>query len=76
MEPSTAPGLVRRAEQAGGAIHDARIAAIYLEHGVEEFWTVDRDDFSRFPDLRTRNPMIATLREPVATYAARRPKRR
>jgi uncharacterized protein len=68
-------GLVRRAEQAGGAIHDARIAAICLEHGVEEFWTVDRD-FSRFPDLRTRNPMIATLQEPVATYAVRRPKRR
>ncbi|GAB4170929.1 MAG: hypothetical protein Fur0032_09980 [Terrimicrobiaceae bacterium] len=40
----------------GAAIHDARIAASCLVAGVRELWTVDRD-FSRFPSLRTRNPL-------------------
>jgi toxin-antitoxin system PIN domain toxin len=40
---------------AGPKIHDARIAAICLRHGIEELWTIDRD-FSRFPSLRVRNP--------------------
>lgn len=40
----------------GGRIHDARIAACCLAHGVSELWTVDRD-FSRFPALKTRNPL-------------------
>jgi uncharacterized protein len=38
-------------------IHDARIAAICLQHGVTELWTADRD-FSRFPKLKTRNPLV------------------
>jgi toxin-antitoxin system PIN domain toxin len=42
---------------AGPMVHDARIAAICLEHGVREFWTADRD-FSRFPQLNCRNPLI------------------
>ena len=42
----------------GGQIHDARIAAICLQHGVSELWTADRD-FSRFPALKTRNPLIS-----------------
>ena len=37
-------------------VHDARIAAICLDHGVSELWTADRD-FSKFPELRTRNPL-------------------
>lgn len=41
----------------GPMVHDARIAAICLEHGVREFWTADRD-FSRFPALNCRNPLI------------------
>lgn len=41
----------------GGAIHDARVAAICLSHGVAELWSADRD-FSRFPALKTRNPLI------------------
>jgi toxin-antitoxin system PIN domain toxin len=41
----------------GAMIHDARIAAICLAHGVRELWTADRD-FSRFPTLKTRNPLI------------------
>jgi len=41
----------------GAMIHDARIAAICLEHGVSELWTADRD-FGRFPTLKTRNPLV------------------
>lgn len=41
----------------GAAIHDARIAAICLDHGVHELWSVDRD-FSKFPGLRVRNPLV------------------
>jgi toxin-antitoxin system PIN domain toxin len=40
----------------GPMIHDARVAACCLHHGVTELWTADRD-FSRFPTLRTRNPL-------------------
>jgi toxin-antitoxin system PIN domain toxin len=49
--------LVRAAKVLGPRIHDARIAAICLHHGVRELWTADRD-FSRFPALRTRNPLV------------------
>jgi len=41
---------------AGPKVHDARIAAICLQHGIRELWTIDRD-FSRFPELRARNPL-------------------
>ncbi|HLI20012.1 MAG TPA: TA system VapC family ribonuclease toxin [Stellaceae bacterium] len=43
---------------AGGQVHDARIAAICLQHGVRELWSADRD-FSRFPELNIVNPLIA-----------------
>lgn len=46
---------------AGGTIHDARIAAICLSHGVSELWSADRD-FSRFPALVIRNPLIEDTR--------------
>lgn len=41
----------------GPQIHDARIAAICLAHGVAELWSADRD-YSRFPQLRVRNPLV------------------
>jgi uncharacterized protein len=41
----------------GAKIHDARIAAICLDHSVSELWTADRD-FGRFPTLKTRNPLV------------------
>ena len=41
----------------GPQVHDARVAAICLQHGVDELWTADRD-FSRLPKLRTRNPLV------------------
>jgi len=48
--------IVRRGVS-GAKLHDARIAAICLSHGVSELWTADRD-FSYFPELRTRNPLV------------------
>ena len=42
----------------GPMVQDARVAAICLSHGIDEFWTADRD-FSRFPSLVTRNPLLA-----------------
>ena len=41
----------------GGRVHEARIAAICTLHGVKELWSADRD-FSRFPGLKVRNPLI------------------
>jgi hypothetical protein len=41
----------------GPKVHDARIAAICLVHGVRELWTADRD-FGRFRDLQTHNPLL------------------
>lgn len=50
--------LLRRPGVVGPRVHDARIAAICLGHGVRELWTADRD-FSWFPELPTRNPLVA-----------------
>jgi toxin-antitoxin system PIN domain toxin len=41
----------------GPRIHDARIAALCLHHGVSELWSADRD-FSVFPQLNVRNPLV------------------
>ena len=48
---------ITHANLLGGAIHDARIAAICLSHGVRELWSADRD-FTRFPQLKVRNPLL------------------
>lgn len=50
--------LITAGKISGAAVHDARIAALCLDHGVRELWTADRD-FGRFPQLRTRNPLVA-----------------
>jgi predicted nucleic acid-binding protein len=42
---------------AGGRIHDARIAALCIQHKVNEFWSADRD-FGRFPRLKVVNPLL------------------
>jgi hypothetical protein len=68
-----APGLVLLAETgsywpelraalttgrvAGPQVHDARVAALCMVHGVQELWTADRD-FGRFPRLKMRNPLV------------------
>lgn len=41
----------------GPRIHDARIAALCLHHGVKMLWTADRD-FSSFPELSCENPLV------------------
>jgi toxin-antitoxin system PIN domain toxin len=46
-----------KARVQGGAIHDARIAALCALHGVAELWSADRD-FTRYPALRARNPLV------------------
>jgi predicted nucleic acid-binding protein len=45
------------AQLKGPRIHDARVAALCLHHGVRELWSADRD-FSAFPQLTVRNPLI------------------
>jgi uncharacterized protein len=49
--------LAVAAHVSGPLIHDARVAALCLHHGVRELWTADRD-FSRFPQLTVRNPLV------------------
>jgi toxin-antitoxin system PIN domain toxin len=49
--------LLERSRISGPRVHGARIAALCQLHGVRELWTADRD-FSAFPGLTTRNPLI------------------
>lgn len=48
--------FVRRPRVRGPIVHDARVAAICVAHGVEELLTADRD-FALFPELTCRNPL-------------------
>ena len=48
--------FARRPRVRGPVVHDARVAAICLAHGVRELLTRDRD-FAQFPELTTRNPL-------------------
>lgn len=48
--------LIKAGRIQGAKVHDARVAALALFHGVDELLTADRD-FSRFPELATRNPL-------------------
>ena len=48
--------VLRAGRIAGSRVHDARIAALCIGHNIRELWTADRD-FSRFPELRARNPL-------------------
>ena len=49
--------LLQRAKTSGAAVHDARIAALCMQHGVKELWSADRD-FSRYPALKVVNPLV------------------
>jgi toxin-antitoxin system PIN domain toxin len=49
--------LVAHPRVRGPLVHDARIAALCIAHGVDELLTRDRD-FSLFGSLRTRNPLL------------------
>lgn len=50
--------LLQSGKVTGAKVHDARIAALCLQHGVKELWSADRD-FGRFPDLAVSNPLVA-----------------
>jgi toxin-antitoxin system PIN domain toxin len=54
----TLSSLITAGQIVGGRVHDARIAAICLQHGVRELWSADRD-FRLFPDLTVINPLMA-----------------
>lgn len=49
--------LARAGHLQGGQFHDARIAAICLENGVDALLSADRD-FGRFKALRVVNPLV------------------
>ena len=53
---SVLKGFVQRPRVRGAVVHDARVAAICIAHGVEMLLTRDRD-FSLFPELPTRDPI-------------------
>jgi len=48
-------GFIQRPRVRGPVVHDARVAAICVAHGVETLFTRDRD-FSLFPELPLQNP--------------------
>jgi uncharacterized protein len=48
--------MLRSSQVIGPRVHDARIAALCVLHGVEALISLDRD-FSRFPTLRTLSPV-------------------
>ena len=49
--------LASVAKLQGGQFHDARVAAICIENGVDLLYSSDRD-FSRFKALKTFNPLV------------------
>jgi toxin-antitoxin system PIN domain toxin len=49
--------LLQRGAVVGAAVHDARVTALCVRSGVKQLLSADRD-FSRFPELRTTNPLI------------------
>jgi uncharacterized protein len=54
---ATLRALIGNAHITGPAVHDSRIAALCLQHGVRELWSADRD-FSRYAGLRVVNPLV------------------
>lgn len=51
--------IATAAQSKGPRIHDARVAALCLHHGVSELWSADHD-FSAFPQLKVLNPLVKT----------------
>jgi toxin-antitoxin system PIN domain toxin len=50
-------GLLSANRTTGLRVHDARIAALCIQHGVRELWSADRD-FDGFENVRVVNPLI------------------
>jgi len=57
---ATLRSILETSKTVGPKVHDARIAALCLEHGAEALLSADRD-FSRFPALRVINPLVETI---------------
>ena len=57
--PGLVPGmtLLTSGQVIGSRVHDARIAALCLQHGVRELWSADRD-FGWFSELNVVNPLV------------------
>ena len=51
-------GLLLAGKVTGPRVHDARVAALCLQHGVRQLWSADRD-FGRFSDVTVVNPLVA-----------------
>jgi toxin-antitoxin system PIN domain toxin len=49
--------IITAARVTGPVVHDGRIVALCLDHGVRELWSADRD-FSRFRELTIKNPLV------------------
>ncbi len=48
--------VVERSKITGPRVHDGRVAALCIHHGVRELLSADRD-FTRFGELKTRNQL-------------------
>ncbi len=53
---TTLNALLTGTRTSGPQVHDARIAALCIDHGVAELWSADRD-FSRFSGIKVVNPL-------------------
>lgn len=60
----TLQALLAKARTVGPAVHDARIAALCLQHGVREIWSADRD-FRSFSGLKVVNPVGTRTKKPA-----------
>jgi toxin-antitoxin system PIN domain toxin len=49
--------IVLASRVTGPRVHDARVAALCLSHGISEIWSADRD-FSMFRQVKFRNPLV------------------
>jgi toxin-antitoxin system PIN domain toxin len=54
---ATLHSLLLGGQIVGPRVHDARIMALCLQHGVRELWSLDRD-FSRFAGVKVVNPLV------------------
>jgi uncharacterized protein len=50
-------GVVEGGRTRGPQMHDARVAALCHQHGIDQLWTADRD-FARFRGVKTHNPLV------------------
>jgi len=55
----TLRSVMQAGKIAGPVVHDARVVALCVQHGVRTLWSADRD-FSRFGGLNVENPLTKT----------------